>query len=266
MRIDPYAMRSLEDTINYHGTLCDRLAVDLTCFTRPHVLAACQALAGLSAATRWRVGYTTPFSYGDLDTPSASGGWRDTLVLPLASDASLENEGLAVGIMLLGHQGERAAIALDQLEPAVGISVLTRRTDRPDIHRATLAQNRPLLEHLGRLRMPGPKRHEIAEYFASGGWSLESVKFDDLVPDVSRTLSPVMRSARALRAPIVLYPFGPKLVVFLYAFAMAAHYPRGSWAIYPVARTHPLNYSDGVDEVRWLDDTDVRLGLKELSA
>lgn len=258
-RIDPYAMGPLERLVRHRALQCDSVVVDISCLTRPHVLAVAQAL--LATDTAWTIAYSVPFSYGDLNARASHGGWRDTLVLPLGPDPSFSREGVSLGILLLGHEADRAAIALTEIEPATGIAIVACRRDRPDVHRRALAHNESLLEHLTRLRMPGPLGLDVLPFFPSGGWETSRIYFESLAEDVAAAAARVLRAARALNAPIVLFPFGPKLVVFLFAALLARTYPQASWAVYPVARTHPLNYSDGIASTIWLDGIDVMASL-----
>lgn len=247
--INPYSMRDLEDLV-----LADESSthtyIDLSCMTRPHVVAAANACVELSRAGRdWSVIYTTPISYGNIADASAGFGWRDTLVLPIGPEPSASNEGVSLGLVLLGQEAERLQIALDEVEPAAGFAVHLRRADRPDLFRRTLSANKLVLLHLRSLRMPGRRADAIREQFPSLGWVEEGVEMDQLLPGMSEIVDTTVSAARSAGAPVFLYPFGPKLAGFAAAFMLGRRYPEASWCVYPIAVTHPLDYSDGCADV-----------------
>ncbi len=249
--IDPYSMGPLENHICAAAAKVDEVAIDLSCFTKLHLLAVARAILRLQGKTSWSICYSRPFSYGNLNAPASRGGWQDTLVLPLGDDPSLANQGMALGLLLAGMEADRTAIAMSELEPASGLIILSRSEDRPDLQRLTLANNALLFAHLRGLRMPGPLGKKIVPYFPSGGWETDKIRTGQVVGDVARCLSRVVTAAAAIQAPIILFPFGPKIVTFLASLYLARQYPGASWAIYPIPKTHPLNYSDGVRSITW---------------
>ena len=172
-------------------------------------------------------------------------------MLPLGNDPSLSNQGVALGVMLLGSEADRSAIALNEFEPAAGVIVLSCRRARPDFYRSVRRNNALLIPYLRGLRMPGPRGRSIVKYFPSGGWESEEIQMDDVVADTARCLSQVVAAASEIHAPVIMFPFGPKIVVFATSLYLALQYPEASWAVYPVANTHLVNYSDGSDRTEW---------------
>jgi hypothetical protein len=247
--INPYSMRDLEETI-LASAPTTHTYIDISCLTRPHVIAVARACAELNAQHRpWTVVYTTPLSYGLNANSSVGFGWRDTLVLPIGREPSASNEGLSLGLVLLGQESERLQIALDEVEPAAGYAVHIVRRDRPDLYRRTLASNELLLRHLRSLRMPGQRADAIRSTFPSLGWVEQGIKIETLLYELGNIVDSVTTAARAAEAPVFLYPFGPKLSGFAAALMLASRYPEASWCIYPIAVTHPLDYSEGCSDV-----------------
>jgi hypothetical protein len=261
--LDPYSMGALESYIDAAGSEYDKIVVDLSCFTKVHLMAVARAVLKLGAGTAWSICYSSPFSYGDLNNPVARGGWQDNLVLPLGDDPSLTKQGMAVGVLLAGIEADRAAIAMSALEPASGLIVVSCTEGRPDMHRLAMANNSLLFTHLRNLRMPGPLGKEMLPYFPSGGWETEKVYMNNVIEGVPGCLRKVVHAAAALNAPIVLFPFGPKIVIFVASLYLARHYPAASWAIYPVPKTHPLDYSDGTRVTDWYSDREILRGVDE---
>ena len=250
-RLDPYSMGDLESRIRTASEDADELVIDLSCFTKVHLMAIARSVLKVGARIPWSVCYSSPFSYGDLNAPTARGGWQDTLVLPLGDDPSLTHQGMALGLMIAGMEADRTAIAMSELEPASGLIVLSRSQDRPDLQRLTLANNSLLLAHLSELRMPGPQGKRIIPYFPSGGWEIEKIHTENVVAEIAQCLRRIVTAAESIRSPIILFPFGPKIVAFISSLYLARHYPAASWAIYPIPKTHPLDYSDGVRATKW---------------
>jgi hypothetical protein len=250
-RLDPYSMGDLEGQIAAIAEQVDEIVLDLSCFTKLHLMAAARAVLRLDDSTGWSVTYSRPYSYGDLNAPKARGGWLDTLVLPLGDDPSLTNQGMALGVVLAGMEADRTAIALNELEPASGLIIFCRSVDRPDLQRLTIANNSLLLAHLQGLRMPGPQGKRILPYFSSGGWEVEKIQLEFVVDELGRCLGRIVNAAEAIAAPVILFPFGPKIAVFLASLYLARHYPQASWTVYPIPKTHPIDYSDGVRGTDW---------------
>lgn len=247
--IDPYSMGDLERHMAAASQDADEVIIDLSCFTKLHLMAAARSVLKFDPKISWSIIYSSPFSYGNLNAPTARGGWQDTLMLPLGDDPSLANQGMALGLMLAGMEADRTAIAMNDLEPASGMIILSRSQDRPDLQRLTYANNALLLAHLRGLRMPGPRQRDLFPYFPSGGWELEKIRLESVIADMTRCLKRIIKAADVIGAPIILFPFGPKTVVFLASLYLAKDYPTRSWAIYPIAKTHPIDYSDGVRSI-----------------
>nr|MBP8182116.1 hypothetical protein [Acidimicrobiia bacterium] len=214
LEINPYSMRDLEDAI-LAPSPATHTYIDISCLTRPHVVAAARACTELTAQSRrWSVVYTTPLSYGNLNSVTSGFGWRDTLVLPLGREPSASNEGVSVGLVLLGQEAERLQIALDEVEPAAGYAVHVVRDDRPDLYRRTIASNELVLRHLRSLRMPGRRADAIRPFLPSLGWVERGVHLPTLLSELAGIVSTVSSAARAAGAPVFLYPFGPKVSGF----------------------------------------------------
>lgn len=252
LEMNPYSMRDLEEAV-LSGDPETHTVVDLSCLTRTHVVAAARACDELSRQGRdWSVLYTTPLSYGNIADASAGFGWRDTLVLPIGREPSATNEGVSLGLALLGQESERLQIALDEVEPAAGFAVHVVRRDRPDLYRRTLASNDLVLRHLRSLRMPGRRADAIRAIFPSLGWIERGVALEEMISELGEIVDSLTLAAQAADAPVFLYPFGPKLGAFIASLLLASRYPEASWCIYPIAVAHPLDYSEGCAAVERL--------------
>lgn len=256
--VNPYSLVALERLL--HQLMEERknadLFVDLTCLTKPHTVAAARTLATHEDMS-WQVAYTMPMSYGNVGSQPASHGWKDTLLLPIGADPSLRNEGVALGVFIVGHEADRAAIAFNEMEPAAGVILLVRRSDRPDLHRLAESNNEELIRHLRKLRIPGPRATQLQVDFPWGVWQPVDVELSSIVHDFTPCITRLVGTAQRNNAPILVYPLGPKVAVFLTVLYLAKYYAQASWVIYPVARTHTLNYSDGILGTRWYSNNDI---------
>jgi hypothetical protein len=247
----PYSSRSLWAALDELSlSSADRIQLDISCMTRMHAMAAGVYFARHVDDMEWSIGYTTPASYGHLDDSTSSGGWRDTLFIPLGRDASLKNQGMALGLLICGHEAARAAVALEEIEPAAGVIVSVTNRDRPDLHRLSAERNKVVTDHLLSLRMPGPRAASLLKSFTSDGWELETVALETRLKDIAAVVRQIHAGASQIEppAPIVLFPFGPKNVTFDAAFLLSSWYGTQSWAVCPIHRSHSVDYSDGVDE------------------
>lgn len=249
--------------------ICDALAgrgaplcIDVSCLTRPHVLAAARAATRASVHADWQIAYTSPLAYGDLVGRGVHGGWRDTLLLPLGDDPNLENEGLSLGLVLLGYEADRAFLALSEFEPAAGVILSAYTPGRPDFDVVVRKSNADLVSYLTSLTMPGPRAAPLREFLPDGGWIERRVSLDDGILEFAQGMRLLLDAASSVDAPILLFPFGPKLFVFLAGTVLAGRHGEASWACYPVPRTHPLNYSEGIRRTTWIS---ARLGLESLA-
>jgi len=265
LKINPYSMRDLEDAV-LATDQSTHTYIDISCLTRPHVIAAARACATLTALRcAWSVVYTTPLSYGNLSSVSSGFGWRDTLVLPLGREPSATNEGVSVGLILLGQEAERLQIALDEVEPAAGFAVHVVRDDRPDLYRRTIASNRLVLRHLRSLRMPGQRAEAIRPFLPSLGWVERGVHLPTLLFELAEIVAIVSAAARAAESPVFLFPFGPKVSGFAAAIMLAIEYPEASWCVYPIAVSHPLDYSEGCSDVAVLPESEFMVPSRRAS-
>jgi len=211
--------------------------VDITCLTKAHTL----ALASWLVATRGTrpdviVAYTRPEQYG---TParhrSMSGRWVDTVLAPLELNPQKFLEK-ANGIVLLGHEGARLSMALAQLAPLNAVVFLSRTTDREDLQIVTRAANARLLGEVER----GER----------SGWSVQQVDTQDVETVETVTKKFVSQSVTEERR-VVLYPFGPKPLVFAAGVAALATKVSAIWYCYPIPKAYDVDYTIGVGSTAW---------------
>jgi hypothetical protein len=245
--VDPYvplaAYRTLEQELrSYPDSI---LVTDVTCMTRAHALGLAAVLANNNTIlARTIFSYTSPRRYGPLRAASPD-GWRETMVLPLVQGARLGNAGHARGLVVLGHEADRLAVAISEFEPEGGSLIFVDSPSRPDFGRTTRSNNRTLLEYW---RLVGGDSWREVVLTVEGAASIASF--------VEREAE----LAAERNAPVVLYPYGPKITCLAAGLFLARVYPDRAWFAYPVPRSYDIDHTFGVGRTVWFDGDWLPLG------
>lgn len=220
------------------------LILDITCLTKVHALAAAAYMAIDESRRRLVLGYTIPENYGFIDEAYQSeSSWLDLIIAPLAETGVLVNESSSRGIIVPGHESHRLVVAIGEIEPAGGVVFLPELPERPDLRHLMLRRNQRLVQQLTRMK--------------SRTWTKEDVDVENL-GTLSEVVERVIREARGRGAPVILFPFGPKPLIFATAFQLAAEYPEASWFVYPVPASYDMNYTFGLGRVLFFEKTSGR--------
>jgi hypothetical protein len=220
----------------------DTIILDTTCFTKIHVLALAYHLSRPEHHSLRIIAYSPPQNYGFVGRDKYEGpSWSDILVAPLSSAAALFNESGSRGIIIPGHEHDRLIVAIGELEPSGGIIVLSSTPGRPDFEAITTSRNARLFSKLMRLR--------------ASDWTRATISVDRPMRFLPLVRNEIRR-ARSRTAPVIIYPFGPKFVVFCAAHTMSREYPAASWFVYPVPTDYPPDYSFGISETMWFQISD----------
>ena len=237
--VDAYASAGLEmELLNFSNEAgTRRWIIDISCFTKIHVVTLANFLSSNSAcrATAALV-YTSPRAYGNLDQVSKQIGWNDVIIAPVAASAKMHNEGNSRGIVIAGHESERLWSALNEIEPSSGLLILGRIPSRPDITRLSEKINKGVIKHMA------------LDY--SAAWTRHVVDVSD-IQNLEGLIAQEVEKASRADAPIILYPFGPKSLVLAASSYLLEHYPLGSWFVYPVPARYDLSYSEGASGSYW---------------
>jgi hypothetical protein len=214
------------------------LVVDVSCMTKIHAMATAVFLARRGDGVSWTVAYSTPQNYGDLDAVSRSHGWRDVVVGPIADHAFLRNEQFSRGIALLGHESDRFVVGLGELRASGGTVLLADTPGRPDLAELTERKNRKTLEQLERSSV--------------GRWRSTRYLLSD-VNLVARLVKQEIAAAQERDAPVVLYPYGPKIAIVTAALTLWREYSAGSWFVCPTPWGYSVEHSQGVESTLWVE-------------
>jgi hypothetical protein len=237
--IASYSFHELQmcvDMLNEQADL-DFVIFDITCFSKIHTLALAAALAQGVYRFGWAIAYTVPENYSNLDQSVKSIGWKDIIVAPLAETASLFNEAHSRGVIMPGHDSDRLIVALAELEPSGGLILVAETEKRPDLRILCERNNRKVIRQLTRMR--------------SRDWSSEVVGLTEL-EGVRDALLKEIVAASEYKAPVILFPYGPKSLIFYTALQVCSEYPEAAWFVYPVPAAYDVNYSEGIEKTLWL--------------
>lgn len=211
--------------------------IDMTCLTKAHTLAlASWVMAAGGNRPDVLVAYTRSEQYG---TPARhrnlSGKWLDTVLAPLELNPQMFMEK-ADGIVLLGHEGARISMALTQSSPQRALVILTTTTGMEHLQTVTRTANARLLGEVERGERPG--------------WSVQEVNVQDIGEVYNLAKAFVSRSVSDNRR-VILYPFGPKPLVFATCLAALAVNPTAVWYCYPIPKSYDVDYTMGIGTTEW---------------
>jgi hypothetical protein len=209
---------------------------DITCLTKIHTLALAYWLATTAELPRVLIAYSRPHDYGSpIRKVWDKGAWLEVVVAPFDIDPEPGATGVA-GIALLGHEGDRLRLALHEVPMDNGVIVVVK-SDDPRLDLVAETQNRWLLDDIARRKDPAPV-------------SLKQVTLWDMAR-LQKIVAVTLDSARAKGMRLMLYPFGPKPLIFGVSLFAASRYLLGTWYTYPIPRTYDLDYTVGVGTTHW---------------
>jgi hypothetical protein len=227
---------ALEETL--WQTDADLAIFDITCLTKIHSLALAASIAAARRQIPWLASYTAPENYSTFGHSSEYGpGWKDIIIAPLSETGLLFNESDGRGIVLPGHEADRLVVALAEIEPSGGLIVVADTKGRPDLRYLTERRNRKIVRQLTRMR--------------ASNWTKYVVGVTDL-PRMTELVEGEVKLAREHKAPVILFPFGPKPLMFASALELALEYPEASWFAYPMPEAYDARYTEGTSETYWL--------------
>jgi hypothetical protein len=209
---------------------------DITCLTKIHTLALAYWLATTDDLPNVIITYSRPHDYGSpIRKVWDKGAWIEVIVAPFDIYPDPIALGVA-GIALLGHEGDRLRLALHEVPMDQGV-VIVVESDDPRLDLVAKTQNRWLLDDVISQKDSIPiTLHRISL------WDMVRLhKIITIISDIART--------KGMR--LMLYPFGPKTIVFGASFFCADHYLLGTWYSYPIPRTYDLDYTVGIGTTHW---------------
>jgi hypothetical protein len=239
--VEPYSFQGFEQMLQLalEELSPEFVIFDITCLTKVHTLALATVLAEKEPSFKWVAAYTIPENYASVGSDQGQRvrqGWRDLIVAPLADTAMLFNEAHSRGVIIIGHESDRLIVALAELEPSGGLILKAYNPERPDLHRVSDNHNRKIIRQLTRMR--------------ASQWTQRVVDLSKMEP-LQRCIAAEIVIAQQYEAPVILFPYGPKLLVFSAAFELAEKYRQASWFVYPVPTSYPATYSEGVEKTIW---------------
>lgn len=216
----------------------DLIIFDVSCLTKIHAIAVAAALGLDRGRCNAIIAYTSAENYpGIADSDVPAPGWQDIIVAPLSASARFFNESSSRGIVILGHEADRLIVALAEIEPSGGAIVVASSPLRPDIGELTARRNARVVRQLMRMR--------------AADWTKHTIGLMD-VRGMEELVSHEIQRASKDNAPAILFPYGPKTLLFISAFSLAKNYYDNSWFVYPIPMSYDSSYSEGIGELMWL--------------
>ena len=243
-KMDAYSFQELQEIVEWAvlASNYDFIVFDITCMTKIHAMAVAATLAQLPEVCKWAIAYSTPENYGNLGNLNKTSGWQDIIIAPLGETGWLYNEASSRGIIITGHEADRLIVALGELEPAGGLIIVPDTPKRPDLRYISERINGKIVRQLVGMRMQS--------------WSKQIIGIDDLTK-LHNAVSQEIETARRHEAPIILFPYGPKSLLFFSALQLSSRYPEASWFVYPILSSHFVSYSEGIENTMWLMPKDI---------
>jgi len=187
----------------------DLILLDITCLTKIHTMALAATLASSNLRLSWIVAYSSPENYTGFDEMDAQrSSWKDIIIAPLPESAFLFNESSSRGVVLPGHEADRLVVALAEIEPSGGVVVVAESAGRPDLKLVSERRNRQIFRQLTRSKGPA--------------WTKRIVSIAD-INEMRRIVWAEVTQAKAKLAPVILFPYGPKPLIFASVFELVRH-------------------------------------------
>lgn len=210
--------------------------IDISCFTRLHVVALGALVAEYNDSESLWIAYTIPENYATMAEHNQNfEGYGKVVIAPIVDGALLRFESRARGVILLSHEAQRLVVALAELEAAGGVIIQPITPERPDFSYASRRRNHRALGRLSEI----------------GQWVAPRVVFTEILR-LARIIDKEIARAKADLGPLILYPLGPKSFVFASAVRAAERYPEASWFVYPTPSYYNPFATQGIGPTNWM--------------
>jgi len=236
--VEPYAFESIQVAVEdlIRSSSPDFIIFDITCLTKIHTMALAALLSCREDRPEWSVAYCSPENYGNLTSQDPGFGWKDVIIAPLDDTALLYNEGRSRGIIIIGHESDRLVVALSEVEPSGGVFLSAQTHNRPDLCLLAERKNNRAIRQLRQMRLSDWTQVSVSTHMPS-----MTIQYVDREIEI----------AKECHAPVLLFPFGPKPLIFATVRQLCTHYPQASWFIYPLPSAYDVDYTEGIGGVSW---------------
>jgi hypothetical protein len=218
------------------GNRSPRISVDISTFTRKHLLQLLQGLDLENLLGTCQFFYTEPLDYHTYDNePIAAGVNSVKTIETFAGQNNPSRDSLLV--LFLGYEGRRALALWEHLEPNITLAVIPDPPFRPEWRNRTETQNKYLISCIEKDRLfrshsldPMDTDHLLSDLIRSDQYSISKFNY---------RIAPLGTKAQVLG----LYRFWrrrPGLVTVMYATPVRY---KEEQATYPVGRTWLLDNS-----------------------
>ena len=220
----------------------ETLLIDITCMTRVNIFAIASLISKIKELEiELYIIYTSPRTYGFEHGKQL--GWKDVIFIPIGRTLDFKREGHARGIILVGHDRERLSLAMQEVEPSEGgILIYTATKSRPDFMVAAREANQIISDRMLKLK----SQNDPTIY----AW-LEKKVFIDETEKIINYIEHELDKATDLDGPLILYPFGPKILSLQAAITLAIQNKVTSWAVYPIASRFDADSTNEIGNIHY---------------
>ena len=140
----PYsAVQALAALLRAEGLKLEHVTLDITCFTKLHLLLLLRYLHDQVGVLAMRICYTEPLTYATAYGRELSYGTTETISLPYRSGARYSNRVALMAFM--GHERSRLERILHELEPDLAVVILGTPGFSPNIREYSEKVNHGLI-------------------------------------------------------------------------------------------------------------------------
>ena len=212
------------------------LLLDLSCFTRMHIIALSDFISLAGSKHHISLAYTSPENYSTFRAKPRD-AWKDLLIFPLGEPKGGGHDEIpSRGIILPGHEGDRLQLSLAEAEPSGGSILIADTPQRPDWRHACERRNASVINRL--------------TSSALSDWRIERVTYGRMKHVSAIVQVEVDHALTSGSCPAVVFPFGPKWMLFAATSQLSRKYRDHTWFVYAVPTKHD-DYSEGVGATLW---------------
>jgi hypothetical protein len=212
------------------------IVIDFSCFTKIHTVALAYWICQQKLSIPIVLAYSNPEIYGNpYRNIWGKGKWITTLHIRLDLN-STESYSSTNIIAILGHEGDRLRLSINEAEPDNGLVIKVLPKELPSrLSIVTDIQNSWLY-------------HEIDKGLRD--FSIKKIRYND-IEELIKLITTYCNAAKDKKSRIVLCPFGPKPFIYYTAFTILTSYSKLAWLYYPIPLSYDPDYSKGFDRTMW---------------
>ena len=212
------------------------IVIDFSCLTKIHTVALAYWICKQKLSIPIVLAYSQPEFYGN-PYKNIWGKGKLTRTLHIRLDLNSTKTYSSTNVIaILGHEGDRLRLAINEANPDDGLVIKVLPKKIPSkLSTVTDIQNSWLYQEI----------HDGIRDF-----KIKKLEYDN-ISELIKLITNYCKAAKDINSRIVLCPFGPKPFIYYTAFAILSTYPELAWLFYPVPASYDPDYSKGFDKTLW---------------